>query len=203
MDGQKHLSERSVEPDPFLQFEKWFGERQASGIENPDAFSLATAFPDGTVSVRTVLLKEHDHEGFVFFTNYFSKKGKQLAANRNVAMLFYWPEKNRQVRIEGIAEKISREESFRYFSSRPRESQVGSWASEQSSTIPDKDFLLRRFKELREKFSGKSVPLPPHWGGFRIIPSWFEFWQEGRYRLHDRITYSASDDGWIIGRMSP
>jgi pyridoxamine 5'-phosphate oxidase len=199
----KHLSEKSVNPDPFLQFDKWFREHLTSGIDNPNAFSLATASRGGDVSVRTVLLKEYTGEGFVFFTNYLSKKGKQLASNNRVAMLFYWPEKGRQVRIEGIAGKISAGESYKYFSSRPRESRTSAWASEQSSPIPDKDFLLRRFKEFRDKFSGKSIPLPPQWGGFRIIPAWFEFWQDGRHRLHDRITYTASDDGWIIGRLSP
>jgi pyridoxamine 5'-phosphate oxidase len=203
MAGYKHLSEKSVDPDPFLQFEKWYSERLGSCIENPNAFSLATSSKDGSVSVRTVLLKEYDHEGFVFFTNYLSKKGKQLSENPKTAMLFYWPEKGRQIRIEGIAERISLEESGRYFSSRPRESRIGAWASEQSSPIPGKEYIDRRFAEFKDKFKGKNIPLPPYWGGFRIVPSWFEFWQEGKHRLHDRITYNMSGTGWIIKRLAP
>jgi pyridoxamine 5'-phosphate oxidase len=199
----KSLSKKSVEKDPFVQFEKWYSERLVSGISKPNAFSLATSTSKGDVSSRTVLLKEYSRAGFVFFTNYSSKKGKQMSENKKTAMLFYWPEKGRQVRVEGTVEKISPEESLIYFSSRPRESRIGAWASEQSSTITDREYLDKRFSGFIEKFKGKAVPLPPHWGGFRIIPSWFEFWQEGRHRLHDRITYQSPGRGWIISRLAP
>jgi pyridoxamine 5'-phosphate oxidase len=203
MAGYKHLSEKSVDPDPFLQFEKWYGERTSQDVLYPNAFSLATASSEGDVSVRIVLLKDFTNAGFVFFTNYSSKKGNQLTENRKAAMLFFWPEKGRQIRIEGAVEKISAEESYDYFATRPRESRIGAWASEQSSAIPGKEFLDDRFNDFKEKFKGKNIPLPLNWGGFRLIPSWFEFWQEGKYRLHDRIIYSMSDTGWIIKRLAP
>ena len=199
----KQLSEKSVDIDPLVMFEKWFRERINSGILYPEAFSLATASPSGEVSVRTVLLKDFGNDGFVFFTNYSSKKGRQLEANPMVAMLFYWPEKGRQIRVEGVVNKVSAEDSFRYFSSRPRKSRIGAWASNQSSPIPGRDYLEKRFSEFKMKFRGIDVPLPPSWGGYRVTPSSFEFWQEGRHRLHDRILYSSSADSWNISRLSP
>lgn len=199
----KHLSEKAVDINPFVLFEKWFSERINSGVLYPGAFSLATASPHGEVSVRTVLLKKISNTGFIFFTNYSSKKGKQLEANPVAALLFFWPEMGRQIRVEGVVKKISAEDSFKYFSSRPRESRVGAWASNQSNPITGRDHLEERFSEFKIKFRGKDVPLPPSWGGYRIIPSSFEFWQEGKHRLHDRILYSCSDDGWKISRLSP
>jgi pyridoxamine 5'-phosphate oxidase len=203
MAGNKQLSENSVDRDPFLQFEKWYNERLDSHIKYPNAFSLATTSLNGDVSVRTVLLKGFTNAGFIFFTNYSSKKGKQLSENPKTAMLFYWPEKGRQIRIEGIVKKISTQESNGYFSSRPREIRIGAWASEQSSPVPGKEYIDSRFEDFKEKFKGKKIPLPPFWGGFRIVPSCFEFWQEGKHRLHDRITYSQSDRSWIIKRLAP
>jgi pyridoxamine 5'-phosphate oxidase len=203
MAGNKQLSETTVEKDPFLQFELWYSARLKSVKVNPDAFSLATSTRHGDVSLRTVLLKEYTREGFVFFTNYRSRKGEQLISNNRAAMLFYWPESARQVRVEGRVHKLTSEESNRYFSSRPRESRIGAWASEQSCTIPGKKYLTGRFAEYRGMFRGQNVPMPPHWGGFRIVPLYFEFWQEGKYRLHDRIVYTPGPAGWDISRLAP
>ena len=203
MPVNKHLSEKSVDNDPFLQFEKWFSVRLDTRIKNPNAFSLATSSLDGSVTVRTVLLKEYDNRGFVFFTNYLSKKGKQLSENPRAAMLFYWPEKGRQIRIEGKAKKIPPQQSSMYFSSRPRESRIGAWVSEQSAPIPGKEYLVAKFEDLRDKYKGKNIPLPPFWGGYRIVPYLFEFWQEGKNRLHDRIIYIRSESGWTIKRLAP
>lgn len=197
------FSEKSVNNDPFVQFDKWYRERLRETDNYPDSFSLGTASADGTVSVRTVLLKEYDKRGFVFFTNYNSKKGKQLSENLNVAMLFYWPESGKQVRIEGKIEKTTEEESEKYFFSRPRESRISAWASNQSSVIPGRDHLEKQMLEFRSNFKGSSVPKPPHWGGFRIIPEFFEFWQEGKYRLHDRVAYFHEKKGWKIQRLAP
>jgi len=199
----KELTEGSVEKDPFLQFEKWYIERLNSGLVNPDAFTLATSSRHGDVSARTVLLKDYDREGFVFFTNFLSKKGIQLTGNNRAAMLFYWPETGRQVRIEGRVQRVSSAESEKYFASRPRQSRISSWASEQSSPIAGKEQLLARYEEFSRKFKGQNVPLPPHWGGFRLVPLWFEFWQEGPHRLHDRISFNPSPDGWKITRLAP
>jgi pyridoxamine 5'-phosphate oxidase len=203
MARHKQLTEGSVEKNPYVQFEKWYKERSASGVVNPDAFTLATATRHGDVSARTVLLKDYNGEGFVFFTNYSSRKGTQLNENNRAAMLFYWPETGRQVRIEGRVQKVSSLESERYFTTRPRQSRISSWASEQSSPIKGKEELLARFEEYSRKFRGQNVPLPPHWGGFRLVPLFFEFWQEGRYRLHDRITYNPAPEGWRISRLAP
>lgn len=198
----KNLSEDSVDKDPFIQFDRWYKERILL-VTYPDSVSLATSSADGTVSVRTVLLKGYDSIGFVFFTNYKSKKGRQLNENPNAAMLFYWPETGRQIRIEGRVEKISEEESTQYFNSRPRESRIGAWASSQSSVIPGKSHLDEQVKRFSSEFRGKPIPKPPHWGGFRIIPELFEFWQEGKFRLHDRLVYTRGKTGWIIQRLAP
>lgn len=197
------LSENSVDKDPFVQFERWYKKRLLSITIYPDAFSLGTSTADGKVSVRTVLLKDFDNSGFVFFTNYQGRKGKELSRNSHAAMLFYWPESRRQVRIEGHAEKISAEESDEYFNSRPRESRIGAWSSKQSTIIPDKEHLLEKVSYYSEKYKGKEIPRPSHWGGFRIIPEVFEFWQEGKYRLHDRLVYTPGKNGWIIKRLAP
>jgi pyridoxamine 5'-phosphate oxidase len=199
----RELSEESVNPDPFIQFSIWFNEHLAAGIAIPESFSLATATAAGNVSVRTVLLKEHGKGGFVFFTNYNSRKGSQISENSKVAMLFYWPESGRQVRIEGVASKISPEESDSYFKTRPRESQLSAWTSEQSSVVPHRLHLEERYKFYSEKYSGAEVERPPHWGGFRITPFWFEFWKNDEVRLHDRITYTKSNDDWILNRLAP
>lgn len=189
--------------DPFAQFDLWYSERLASGVSYPDSFSLGTAGSAGAVSVRTVLLKEYGPEGFVFFTNYESRKGSQLSQNPFAAMLFYWPESERQVRIEGRTSRVSEDDSIAYFRSRPRESQIGAWASNQSRVIPGRSFLEKRFSEYEEKFRGKDIPRPPYWGGYRIVSSWFEFWQEGKHRLHQRTVYRLEKGIWITEILAP
>ena len=189
--------------DPFAQFDLWYSERLATGVSYPDSFSLGTADPGGAVSVRTVLLKEYSHEGFVFFTNYESRKGSQLSKNPLAAMLFYWPESSRQVRIEGKTSRVSEDDSIAYFRSRPRESKIGAWASNQSRAIPGRSFLEARYSEFEEKFRGKDIPKPPYWGGYRIIPSWFEFWQEGFHRLHHRTVFRLQKGIWITEILAP
>jgi pyridoxamine 5'-phosphate oxidase len=203
MAKSKFLSEHSVYKDPFLQFDNWYREHLLDGNNYPESFSLGTASADGTVSVRMVLLKEYDNRGFVFFTNYKSKKGMHLSENPKAAMLFYWPESGRQIRVEGRAEKISENESEKYFSSRPRQSRIGAWASNQSTTIQSRDFLNEQMSLFTGRFKGKQIPKPAYWGGFRIIPEMFEFWQEGKFRLHDRIIYVHGKKGWRIKRLAP
>jgi len=197
------LTEATTDNDPFNQFDKWYREYLRTESVNPDSFSLATSDLSGSISVRTVLLKEYNRDGFVFFTNYNSRKGRHISVNQNVAMLFYWPAPGRQIRIEGTASRISVKDSLKYFSSRPRESRIGAWASKQDEIIPDRNFLDSRFLEYEKKFRGKGVPKPPYWGGFRITPFWFEFWQEGEHRLHDRIVYQLSGSSWTKHRLSP
>lgn len=198
-----HLSEKSADRDPFVQFASWYKEHLEAGIAIPEVVSLGTAAASGRVSVRTVLLKGYDEKGFVFFTNYNSKKGIQLNENHFAALLFYWPESGRQVRIEGIAEKVSEKESLSYFSTRPGESQIAAWASDQSSIIPDRNYLEKRYDFYKARFENKEVSKPPHWGGFRIVPDFFEFWLDGKFRLHDRIIYSRVKHGWIMSRLAP
>jgi pyridoxamine 5'-phosphate oxidase len=203
MINNKSLSEKEVDLNPFVQFDIWYKKHLTSGIAIPNTVSLGTAFADGRISVRTVLLKDYDENGFIFFTGYNSRKGSQLSSNPSAALLFYWPDSGRQVRIEGFAEKISEEESESYFKIRPRESQLSAWASEQSTGIPDRQYLERRYDLYKNKFNGKPVEKPRYWGGFRIVPGWFEFWQEREFRLHDRLTYTKRQDVWIIGRLAP
>jgi pyridoxamine 5'-phosphate oxidase len=197
------FSEKTVDPNPFIQFKSWYDEHMASGTAIPESVTLATSSKDGGVSARTVLLKGYHDKGFIFFTNYKSRKGIQLLSNPMAALLFYWRESGRQVRIEGITEKVLEADSESYFRTRPRESQISAWASEQSSTIPDREHLNDIFTFYSNKFSGKPVPKPPHWGGFLLKPWWFEFWQNGEFRLHDRLTYSKRKDTWIIERLAP
>ena len=197
------LSEKTADPDPFVQFNNWYDEHLEADIAIPDTVSLGTASADGRVSVRTVLLKGYDNNGFIFFTNYNSRKGVQLSENQAAAMLFYWPESGRQVRIEGVAEKVTEKESASYFSTRPRDSQISAWASEQSSVIPDRLFLEKRHEFFKRKFENKDVEKPPHWGGFRLLPDTFEFWQDGEFRLHDRLVYTRTKNRWIITRLAP
>jgi pyridoxamine 5'-phosphate oxidase len=197
------LSREVIDHNPFVQFDIWFKEHNASATGITDSVSLGTSSPDGSVSVRTVLLKGFNETGYVFFTNYNSKKGAHLVSNPRAALLFHWPESARQVRIEGLAKKISSDESDLYFKTRPRESQLSAWASKQSSVIPDRQNLEEQYSFYDKKFSNKPVDKPPHWGGFRIIPYWFEFWQEGEFRLHDRLTYTKRKNIWIIERLAP
>ena len=197
------FSEKTVDPNPFVQFRIWYDEHLKSGIAIPEAVTLATSSADGRVSARTVLLKDYNDHEFVFFTNYKSSKGLQLSSNPGAALLFYWPESPRQIRIEGITEKLAGEDSEVYFKIRPRESQLSTWASLQSSLIPDRQHLDDRYSFYKNKYAGKPVERPPYWGGFRLVPVWFEFWQEGEFRLHDRITYTKRRGMWVIERLAP
>ena len=197
------FSEKTVDPNPFIQFRVWYNEHLNYEIDIPEAVTLATSSADGKVSARTVLLKDYNDKGFFFFTNYKSNKGLQLSSNPGAALLFYWPESVKQVRVEGITEKVSEEESESYFKTRPRESQLSTWASLQSSLIPDRQYLDDRYNYFKTKYSGIPIERPPYWGGFRLIPVWFEFWQEGEFRLHDRITYTKGKDKWVIERLAP
>ncbi len=199
----KELTENIVDKDPFTQFSLWFNELLKSDVIEPNAMILATASAEGVPSARTVLLKKFDETGFVFFTNYESHKAKDLAANPNAEILFMWLELERQVRIRGKVEKVSSDESEEYFHSRPTNSQIGAWASNQSSVIPGREFLEEKFKETAEKYKDGKIPLPSFWGGFRLIPDEFEFWQGRESRLHDRISYRRKGNAWKIVRLSP
>jgi pyridoxamine 5'-phosphate oxidase len=200
----KGLSEGDVDPNPIQQFREWFDLVVAAEIRLPDAMTLATATADGRPSARLVLLRGVDERGFVFFTNYESRKGNELAANPRAALVFHWKELDRQVRIEGLVEKTSTLESDSYFHSRPRGSQVSACASQQSHVIPDRQTLDRRFQELVERYGEQTVPRPHDWGGYRLIPALIEFWQGRPNRLHDRLCYVRQGDGlWRIERLSP
>jgi len=203
MTDKSDFSEKTVDPNPFFQFRTWYNEHLNSGIEIPEAVTLATASTDGKVSARTVLLKDYNDSGFVFFTNYISTKGLQLSSNPGAALLFYWPESVKQVRVEGITERVPEEESESYFKTRLRESQLSTWASLQSSLIPNRQYLDDKYNFYKTKYSGIPIERPPYWGGFRLIPVWFEFWQEGKFRLHDRITYAKGKEKWVIERLAP
>ncbi len=199
----KELTENIVDPNPFTQFSHWFNELLKSDVKEPNAMVLATASAERIPSARTVLLKKFDETGFVFFTNYESHKARDLTVNPNAEILFVWLELERQVRIRGKVEKVSSEESEEYFHSRPTNSQIGAWASKQSSVIPNREFLAEKFRETAEKYKDGIIPLPPFWGGFRLIPNEFEFWQGRESRLHDRISYRRKGDNWEIVRLSP
>ncbi len=169
----------------------------------PSAMTLSTAEADGIVSSRIVLLRDYDEHGFVFFTNYNSKKGTQIQSNPNAALLFWWQPASRQVRIEGVIEKITREQSEKYFHARARENQIGAWASLQSSKIPDRDYLLKKFDQYVDRFADREVDIPPYWGGYRLIPRWFEFWTAGRHRLNERVSYRLAGEKWIKEILAP
>ncbi len=201
---QEKLSKKDVQPDPVGQFDHWFREALNSELPEANAMTLATATRDGRPSARTVLLKGFDHQGFVFFTNYESRKGRELDENPFATLLFFWPELERQVRIEGRVERVSEDESQAYFQSRPKESQIGAWASPQSRVIEGRDVLEGKVHELITTFKHDEVlPLPPFWGGYRINPDVFEFWQGRESRLHDRIRYLRTEQGWQIDRLAP
>ena len=198
------LSEADVSQDPMLQFARWFEEAQRAGVAEPNAMTLATATAAGVPSARVVLLKGYDQLGFVFFTNYESRKGHDLSARPQAAMVFYWQPIERQVRIEGTVERVSRGESEEYFRTRPREAQIGAWVSRQSTVLRSREELSRRQAEMERRFAGKEVPLPEMWGGYRVRPTLLEFWQGRPGRLHDRLRFSLSPGGWWrLERLSP
>lgn len=198
------LSEADVDADPLRQFETWFQQALATNLPEPNAMTLATATPDGQPSARVVLLKAFDASGFTFFTNYASRKGRELAANGRAALLFFWPELQRQVRIEGTIERVTDAESDAYFRSRPLGSRLGAWASEQSEVIASRAVLEERVREAAQRFPDGEVPRPQHWGGFRVRPLTIEFWQGRPDRLHDRLRYRrVQPAGWRLDRLSP
>jgi pyridoxamine 5'-phosphate oxidase len=198
------LRRSDLDPDPIKQFSNWFTAATEAEIRDVNAMSLATAGPDAKPSVRILLLKGFDQDGFVFFSNYESGKGKQLDANPYAAMAFYWIELDRQIRISGKVERTSREESQIYFHSRPIGSQLGAWASRQSEVLDARRVLDARMAEMTERFGDGPVPLPPNWGGYRLKPDAFEFWQGRPNRLHDRFRYTLEPDGhWLIERLAP
>ncbi|MBV7434836.1 pyridoxamine 5'-phosphate oxidase [Cardiobacteriaceae bacterium TAE3-ERU3] len=198
------LEREQLADDPIVQFAKWFDEALGSAMAEPNAFVLATVGPDGRPSQRTVLLKYFDHDGFVFYTNYHSRKAKEIAENAAVSMLFPWFGLQRQVKIEGVAEKVSRAQSLRYFLSRPKDSQLGAWASPQSQVINSRTLLMQQWAKMKEKFAEGDVPLPDFWGGYRIRPHSIEFWQGQPNRLHDRFVYQlSSEKDWFINRLAP
>ena len=199
----RSLSENDVNKNPMKQFAAWWDDAIDSNIEEVNAMTLATVNEQGYPSSRIVLLKDFNENGFVFFTNYESRKGKSLSIHPKVSIVFFWKELERQIRVEGVVEKISEEESTAYFTSRPVESKIGAWASPQSEVIESRDFLESRFKNFEEKYSEIEIPKPPHWGGYIVKPSRIEFWQGRPGRLHDRIEYNKNNEGWTIDRLAP
>jgi len=197
------LGERDVAADPIAQFSRWFDEAVAAEVPEPNAMTLATVDADGQPAARIVLLKAVDARGFVFHTNYDSRKGRDIGANPRVALVFFWPELERQVRVEGRAERVGAKESDDYFGGRPRASQLGAWASPQSAPIADRGSLEARFAEAETRFASQSVPRPPNWGGVRVAAQRVEFWQGRASRLHDRLVWTREGSGWTIGRLAP
>lgn len=197
------LSRADLDPDPVVQFERWFREATEADLLTPNALSLATAGPDGMPSVRTVLLKAFDHRGFVFYTNYGSRKAREIEANPQAAMLFHWLEFDRQVKIQGAVSRVSTAESLRYFASRPRGSQIGAWCSQQSTPVGSRMLLEQAFDSMKRKFGEGQIPIPDFWGGYRVEPVRIEFWQGRENRLHDRFEYRQEGAAWEIARLAP
>ena len=198
------LTREMLDPDPYGQFERWFQETCNAGLSEPNAMTLATVGADGQPTLRTVLLKLFAHDGFVFYTNYGSRKAQQIAANSRVALLFPWVKLARQVAITGVAEKVSLAESARYFASRPHESQLGAWISQQSAVLTSRQLLMNELEKIKARFRKGEVPLPDFWGGYRVRPASIEFWQGQTSRLHDRFLYTRqADASWTIERLAP
>lgn len=202
-DFADELDERVIDRDPINQFKLWFDDAVASGMKLPEAMTLATVTPDGTPSARIVLLKSVGTDGFVFYTNYRSAKARDLEANPTAALVFYWSQFDRQVRVEGVVERVSTEESREYFKTRPRESQIGAWASPQSDVIENRETLDARVAELERLYRDREVECPEHWGGYRVKPTRIEFWKGRLGRLHDRIVYERGGANWKINRLAP
>jgi pyridoxamine 5'-phosphate oxidase len=201
--GLAGLVETDLAKNPFRQFEQWFAEAEAAKITEPNAMTLATADRAGRPSARTVLLKACDGRGFVFYTNYESRKGRDLADNPQATLLFAWVPMERQIIIEGPITRVAREEAEVYFHSRPRRSQLAAWASAQSTLVANRAVLEESYAAIEKKYEGREVPLPPQWGGYRLSPATVEFWQGRRSRLHDRLRYRRGKDGWTVERLAP
>lgn len=201
--ARARLDEANVSRDAITEFARWFEEAVKAEVQEPNAMTLASVSPDGAPSARIVLLKGFDERGFIFFTDYRSQKGTELQQNPRAALVFYWPELERQVRITGATTLIDREESEAYFRTRPRGSRISAWVSHQSQVIASRKLLEDRVPELESMYPADDVPLPPYWGGFRVLPATVEFWQGRTSRLHDRIRYTRSGNSWRIERLSP
>jgi pyridoxamine 5'-phosphate oxidase len=197
------LNKDTVGTEPFRLFDEWYREAREAGLYLPESMTLATSTPDGFPSARLILLKGHDERGFVFFTNYESRKAVELERNPQAALAIHWPVLQRQVRIEGTVEKTSEEDSVAYFRTRPRGSRIGAWASPQSAVIDDREQLERQVAEYEARYPGDDVPLPPYWGGYRLRPEHIEFWQGRANRLHDRFRFTRAGDGWTVERLAP